>query len=254
MNYYRRHVGDYLKRAAHLSLLEHGVYARLMDVYVVNEEPIPADRAAHKVGARTTEEIQAVQSVLEEFFVLDGDVWRHQECDEQIESYAEMAERNRATGKLGGRPPKPKRNPVGFDSEPTGKPPKNQEPITKEPEEEPPVVPRAVARPPRATRRCPADFVVTDEMRAWARAEAPWVDVDAETAKLRDHEFGKARSDWPATWRNWIRRAGEQRPQQRAPPPPQSRYAATIAGLTGRNRPETIDVTATESHPRRLAG
>ena len=31
MNYHKRHIGDYLKDTAHLSLLEH-VYARLLDV------------------------------------------------------------------------------------------------------------------------------------------------------------------------------------------------------------------------------
>ena len=42
MNYYERHIGDYLKDTAHLSLLEHGVYSRLLDVYYTRESPIPA--------------------------------------------------------------------------------------------------------------------------------------------------------------------------------------------------------------------
>lgn len=109
----------------------------------------------------------------------------------------------------------------------------------------------ARARPPRATRRCPADFVVTEDMRAWARDEASWVDVDAETAKLRDYEFGKAKTDWQATWRNWIRKAAERRPQQQGPPrgltPSQQLQQTTIAGLTGRRtQPGTIDVDAYE--------
>ena len=43
MNYYKRHIGDYLKDTAHLSLLEHGVYARLLDVYYTRETAIPDD-------------------------------------------------------------------------------------------------------------------------------------------------------------------------------------------------------------------
>ena len=46
MNYYKRHIGDYLKDTAHLSLLEHGVYARLLDVYYTRETAIPDDQAA----------------------------------------------------------------------------------------------------------------------------------------------------------------------------------------------------------------
>ena len=46
MNYYERHIGDYLKDTSHLSLLEHGVYTRLMDVYYTKETGIPKEDAA----------------------------------------------------------------------------------------------------------------------------------------------------------------------------------------------------------------
>lgn len=59
------------------------------------------------------------------------------------------------------------------------------------------------------SKRCPADFVVTDEMREWAAREAPGASVERETAKFVDHQFKSAYSDWPATWRNWMRRAAE---------------------------------------------
>lgn len=59
----------------------------------------------------------------------------------------------------------------------------------------------------RPARKCPSDFTLTPEMREWATKEAPGVDVDRETAKMRDHTFSKAKTDWPATWRNWIREA-----------------------------------------------
>lgn len=59
----------------------------------------------------------------------------------------------------------------------------------------------------RPSKRCPADFEVTAEMRAWAAAKFPAVDVDAQTEAMRDHEYRTPRSDWPATWRTWIRNA-----------------------------------------------
>lgn len=67
----------------------------------------------------------------------------------------------------------------------------------------------SVSASAKAAQRCPADFAVTPEMRAWASAECPRVDVDRETALFRDHEFARARTDWPAAWRNWMRRAEE---------------------------------------------
>lgn len=71
-------------------------------------------------------------------------------------------------------------------------------------------VPPAVAGQ-RATKKCPESFVVTDEMRDWARDNVPLVSVDAETDKFRDYTFASARSDWPGTWRNWLRKAAERR-------------------------------------------
>lgn len=69
------------------------------------------------------------------------------------------------------------------------------------------------SKSPRPVRKCPERFAVTAQMREWAAIEAPGVDVDAETAKFRDHTFRTAISDWGGTWRNWVRRAFENRPR-----------------------------------------
>lgn len=64
---------------------------------------------------------------------------------------------------------------------------------------------RAARPPPR--KRCPIEFQITDDLRTWAKAQAPDVDVDRETERMRDWEFKTGRSDWPATWRTWMDRA-----------------------------------------------
>lgn len=61
--------------------------------------------------------------------------------------------------------------------------------------------------PPR--KRCPAEFEITPDLRDWAKAKAPDVDVDRETERFRDWEFKHGRTDWPATWRTWMARAQE---------------------------------------------
>lgn len=61
----------------------------------------------------------------------------------------------------------------------------------------------------RAARKCPESFDITEDLKAWAAAEAPTVDIRRETAKFRDHTFKTAHSDWPGAWRNWIRRSSE---------------------------------------------
>lgn len=65
--------------------------------------------------------------------------------------------------------------------------------------------------------RLPADFTVTDAMRRWAADAAPGVDLDRATAMFRDHWAAAAgaqaaKRDWPAAWRNWVRREPDRGP------------------------------------------
>jgi hypothetical protein len=68
----------------------------------------------------------------------------------------------------------------------------------------------------RASKRCPDSFAPGDEVRQWARVEAPRADFSRELAKFKDHTFQRGHSDWPAAFRNWLRRASDdaaKRPQ-----------------------------------------
>jgi uncharacterized protein YdaU (DUF1376 family) len=91
MNYYNRHIGDYLKDTSHLTLLEHGIYTRLMDVYYVRESALPQDQIARLVGARTNEELASLQSVLTEFFELVSGSWVQHRCEKEIEAYSDKS-------------------------------------------------------------------------------------------------------------------------------------------------------------------
>jgi hypothetical protein len=76
--------------------------------------------------------------------------------------------------------------------------------------ERPSDVVAARPRDQRATR-IPDDFAPTPEMIAWARRETPQVGT-VETARFVDYWRAKPgaagrKLDWPATWRNWMRRA-----------------------------------------------
>ena len=97
MNYYERHIGDYLKDTAHLSLLEHGVYARLLDVYYTKECGIEESMAARLIGARAPEEIAAMNVVLLECFILQSGVWTQSRCDREIERYREKQRKAKAS-------------------------------------------------------------------------------------------------------------------------------------------------------------
>ena len=85
--------------------------------------------------------------------------------------------------------------------------------------------------------RLPADWEPSFELCQWSRKERPDVDPKAELPRFRDYWVAKPgkdgrKTDWPATWRNWIRnvrasaRAG---PQQ--PPGKQEQAVVNLQGL-----------------------
>src|SRR5690606_25407893 len=101
MHYYRRHIGDYAKRARRLnSPAQHGILLLLTDEYYDTEQPIP-DATAHRIACCKREDVTAI---LEDFFVRDGEVWRCPEIDNVIEGYRSRAMINSNNGRNGGRP------------------------------------------------------------------------------------------------------------------------------------------------------
>jgi hypothetical protein len=69
----------------------------------------------------------------------------------------------------------------------------------------------AVAPAERATRpskRCPADWEPKPETTVTLVGEGHSPDrMRAEIRKFRDYTFAAAKTDWDATWRNWVRNA-----------------------------------------------
>ena len=148
MNYYERHLGDYTRDTAHLSLLEHGVYTILLDRYYVTEQGIPDDRKYRLARAHSKAERNAVDIVLEEFFYLDDGIWKNQRAEEEIANYQRKARANRENGTKGGRPKrvldtpdetgqKSTQNPTDTQIKPNNNPDKTQLKPTENPNQSP---------------------------------------------------------------------------------------------------------------------
>lgn len=124
MYYYQKHIGDYRSATAHLDLLHHGVYQYLMETCYMNEQPLPIEvaKVCRLCGARTQEEKEAVQNILDEFFTLTEKGWVNSRVEKEINAYHANSDKNRTNGAKGGRPRKNKtqNNPVGFDSVSSG--------------------------------------------------------------------------------------------------------------------------------------
>jgi uncharacterized protein YdaU (DUF1376 family) len=88
--YFQHHVGDYRRDTGHLTLLEHGIYRQLIDLYYITEKPLDAS-AMRLVCVRTAEEEQAYKRVLADFFHERKGKYFHKRCDFEISRYKDKS-------------------------------------------------------------------------------------------------------------------------------------------------------------------
>jgi len=95
VNYVEHHFGDYARDTAHLSIIEHGAYRLLLDLYYVREKLLPADmkECCRLVRAVSAAERKAVASVLAEFFERGPDGWLHRRCESEIARFRDKQEK-----------------------------------------------------------------------------------------------------------------------------------------------------------------
>jgi uncharacterized protein YdaU (DUF1376 family) len=254
VNYYSHHIGDYLIDTAHLSILEDGVYRRLMDRYYTTEQPLTSDEQVlfRVIRARTEEEKEAVRTVLAEFFVLANGVWTHKRCDAEVAAFQAKAEANRANGVKGGRPRKeePTKNPettqtvsdVETQLEAKKTLTNNQEPITNNQKK-----PKAEAQ--RATR-LPANWMPSEADWQFCRTERPELDARSVASQFLDYWIAQPdargkKTDWSATWRNWVRNQRGVNQTRGSPAGGRNDRSGAAAAIFGSDEPhakEFIDV------------
>jgi uncharacterized protein YdaU (DUF1376 family) len=202
MHYYSFHVSDYIHDTAHLSIYEDLAFRRLLDLYYTSEKPITNKTQEVSRRIRMSGQSDAVQTVLEEFFMFDreNDCWFHKRCDKAIADYQAKAERNRVVGKLGGRP---KSNPDGNPQETqvVSKDNPNHKPITNNHK---PIDKKTLGK------RLANNLVLSDEWKEFCVNERPELNPVQTFDKFKDYWIAQAgqkgvKLDWFATWRNWVR-------------------------------------------------
>ena len=196
MHYFPFHIGDYKSHTHHLNMIEDLAYRRLLDHYYLHEVPIKQRDIARQIGMRDNE--QEVLSVLDEFFVSTDEGFINPRADKIIASYHEMV----AAGKRGAA----KRWLTPPDALP------NAPPITH-----PNAIPIATKNQEPRTNvvkasRLPTDFEMPVDWKQWAKSERSDIDVETEAESFKDYWSAKGgkeacKTDWLATWRNWVRRS-----------------------------------------------
>ncbi len=229
MNYVPFHLNDYAEATAHLSYVEDAAYMRLLRKYYVQEGPFPDDLRAiiRLVAARTEEEREAVETVLNEFFDFVDGQWHHTRCDEEIAKY--LDKKRKAAESVNSRWSKHRRNAdvirgeqendtnVQNNDTNVSKPDTDvihtQEPIANS--QEP--ITKGLEKRSRGSRL--QTDSLPDDWLEFAKEKRPDLDPLETFAAFRDYWVGVAgskgvKADWPATWRNWVRGQNT----KRAPP------------------------------------
>jgi len=218
MNYYPFHLGDYATHAGHLDPVEDCAYRRLIDLYMLTEQPLPLDVDLLARKIRMKDYAAAVRDVLNEFFTQTDDAWTHSRCDREIEAFRRASDNASRAGKASALSRKATRveRPLN-DCSTTVQPTKSQEPRAKSQEKERESATDAADAAPRSRSiAIPADFPSEAEL-AWCDSERPDLSAGTVAVAFRDYHLahGSTMKSWPAAWRTWVRK---ERAQIRAAP------------------------------------
>ncbi|MBV8635437.1 MAG: YdaU family protein, partial [Burkholderiaceae bacterium] len=102
MNYYERHIGDYIRATVALTMLQEGAYTRLLDQIYQAEGPLPGDiKHLHRLArAATAAERKAVDYVVQTFFILTDAGYEQRRAMREIARYHDRAGRGKRNADL----------------------------------------------------------------------------------------------------------------------------------------------------------
>ena len=232
MHYYSHHIGDLIRDTANLDDHQLVTYMRMIWAYYQSEQPLENNLEDIAFAMRSDE--KTVRLLLRHYFVLDGDLWRHTRCDKEIANYHGKSEKAKQSAKKRWTKPDlvPADSECNADAQQNDanaqKSDANQEPRTKNQEPRTKRERESAAKAPRPLKKCPADFLITQEMQSWAIENAGTVDLKTETEKFMDYTFSSTRLDWLGTWRNWMRKAQEYAEKHKPDKPYETPYARSM--------------------------
>ena len=89
MNYYEKHIGDYIRDTVSLTMTEDGAYNRMIDQVYQSEKPLPLDKKLiyRLARAGSTADRKAVDFVLSSFFQETAEGYIQKRVQQEIERY-----------------------------------------------------------------------------------------------------------------------------------------------------------------------
>lgn len=216
MHYYPHHIGDYLSHTANLTLLEHGVYLRLLQCYYMQETPLTGD-IKRMIGARSTEESEAVFYVLKIFFIETEAGYIQPGADKRIAEYRDKSNKARKAVEVrwhNERNSDVSKSDTDVSNNNTGGIlTNNHKPITNNQDKN--ILP-AKAGKANNRKKLPDDFVLTERLRDnavtyWHSKNRTDLSASEQWLKFINHHRSKGSrmADWDCAWVTWYTNAVE---------------------------------------------
>jgi len=125
LNYYRRFPGDYARDTQHLDTEEHRLYTLLLDVLYATEKCLPLDqnRLFEICKVKGPISCEKVLAIVEQFFFRRKNGYSNRRFEKELKLTKSRIKAAKENGKSGGRPHKPRGNPVGSRNITQGKAP-----------------------------------------------------------------------------------------------------------------------------------
>ena len=89
MNYYPHHIGDFNNATRHLTRVERSLYRDAIELYYDTESVLTDDfdKLSRKLLANTIEEKEALQTILNEFFICIPEGYLNERCEIELAKY-----------------------------------------------------------------------------------------------------------------------------------------------------------------------
>ena len=214
--WYAHFPGDYARKTAHLSMVEHGAYRLLLDHYYSTAIPLPSDHQnLYRIcRAFSPEECAAIDKILSDFFVLRHGKYHNVRADSEIEEAERLHKIKAQAGRAGGIAARGKSGRKPNSSE-------IAEPIANELQKNTPSPSQShnkkidtnVSTKEKRAKQIPDGFP-DEQAKEWARQF--WaskgrsdLDADEEAVKFQLHakQNGKTYKSWLAAWQMWCHNA-----------------------------------------------
>jgi uncharacterized protein YdaU (DUF1376 family) len=202
MHYYQFNIGDYQSHTNHLSDIEDLAYRRMLDWCYLHEKPLPKDVDEIARLIRMRSHSDCIANVLREFFKENNGYISERVVQEinLVNSKSEKAKLSanaRWSNKINNLSNDANAMRTHSESNATH----NTRPITQD------TIKERATKVAKSTRLS-IDWQLPDEWAIWAKQQRPDLNVNQVADGFKDYWISeaKAKADWFATWRNWIRK------------------------------------------------